>query len=114
MATAWNVSDVDRDVAKWVGEKLSVNKTAAAAVLADYRSNDYGGLAGKQRILCVLRNLDAANVDQQWSVAEVGELTYTQLPDMVVQARDELRRRLVKPHPSRFSSSSSEVVSIED
>ena len=28
--------------------------------------------------------------------------------------RDELRRRVLKPRPSRFSSSSSEVVSIED
>ena len=31
-----------------------------------------------------------------------------------IEARDELRRRVLKPHLSRFSSSPSEVVSIED
>jgi hypothetical protein len=84
MATAWKASDVDDAAAKWVGEKLTVGKVAAEAVLVDYKSNDFG-LTGKQRILCVFRNLEAAS-GQQWSVSEVGELTYTQLDDMVGQA----------------------------
>ena len=95
MATAWKASDVEDDVAKWVREKLSMDKVAAEAALADYKSNDFG-LAAKQRILCVLRDMDAS-AGQQWSVSEVHELTYTQLDDMVGQAIEHVTDwRLVK------------------
>jgi hypothetical protein len=53
-------------------------------------------------------------VTKQTNACDAVTHEYNLITASAIEARDELRRRILKPHPSRFSSSSSEVVSIED